>query len=258
MTRIPTPAAGLAGTASATAAATTARADHSDPFDSGMWDFHRAEHLGDPTDWRFDPDVRLISPGEADDARHLPLMLDATRVEGVERIVVTADYSPFPWVMTFTPGRAVARLGFGMKIDQGTAVRVSALGTDGTWRIGGAFIRAAGGGCGVPAKAHERPDWQSTLGQTRARLWPDGRLRLRITHPMDTGLADGAPQFFLTEIAVADLDGAPFADLEIGVPLEEDPSLALDLPPEMARAGVRVTARDNMGLVIDHLVPGAA
>lgn len=212
-------------------------APHVDPFDSGMWDFHREEHLGDPADWAFDPSVRLISPGEADDARHLPLMLDVTALGEVERVVVTADYSPFPWVFTFTPGRAVARLGFGMKIEEATAVRISAERPDASWRVGGAFIRAAGGGCGVPARAHERPDWQATLGQTRARLWPDGRLRLRITHPMDTGLADGVPEFFLTEIKIDDLGGEQIAALEIGVPLEENPSLAFDLPLEGCAPG---------------------
>ncbi|MEM1345532.1 MAG: quinoprotein dehydrogenase-associated SoxYZ-like carrier [Pseudomonadota bacterium] len=240
------------------AADPTLSARHTDPFDSGMWDLHREEHLGDPAEWHFDPAVRLVAPGEADDARHLPLMLDASSLGAVSLIVVTADYSPFPWVMSFRPGLAAPRLGFGMKIEAATAVRVSAEDEAGTWHIGGAFIDAAGGGCGVPAKAHERADWQATLGQTRARLWPDGRLRLRITHPMDTGLADGAPEFFLTELQLLTRDGESLASLEIGVPLEENPSLAFDLPPAVAQAGVRVQARDNMGLLIEHLVPGAS
>lgn len=231
--------------------------DHLDPFDSGMWAHHRELLLGDPDDWAFDPAVRLIAPAEADDARHLPLMIDATALGQVERIIVTADYSPFPLVLTFRPGRAAARLGFGMKIEEATAIRASAEVAGSRWHIGGAFVRAAGGGCGVPAKAHERPDWQATLGQTRARLWPDGRLRLRITHPMDTGLADGAPTFFLTDLTIVDLDGMAIAELAIGVPLEEDPSLAFDLPPAIARAGVRLRARDNMGYEIDHVIPGA-
>ncbi|MEM6974530.1 MAG: quinoprotein dehydrogenase-associated SoxYZ-like carrier [Pseudomonadota bacterium] len=238
--------------------AATPRADRVDPFDSGMWDYHREELLGDPQDWAFDPAVRLISPGEADDARHLPLMLDATALGAVKQVVVTADYSPFPWVVTFRPGSALPRLGFGMKIEEATAVRISAERPDGTWRVGGAFISAAGGGCGVPAKAHERADWQATLGETRARLWPDGRLRVLVTHPMDTGLADNAPEFFLTELRITDLGGGSVAELDINVPLEENPSLAFDLPAEIARAGVRINGRDNLGLVIDHIVPGAA
>ncbi|MEO1720872.1 MAG: quinoprotein dehydrogenase-associated SoxYZ-like carrier [Pseudomonadota bacterium] len=247
-----------AGGALLSQGAAAAGAVRQDPFNSGMWETHLEMALESPSDWAFDPAVRLLAPREADDARHLPLMLDATALGPVSKIVVTADYSPFPVVFSFKPGRAAAKLGFGMKIEEATPIRVSAQRPDGSWRVGGEYVRAAGGGCGVPAKAHERPDWQATLGETRARLWPEGRLRLRITHPMDTGLADGAPIFFLTELTVLDRRDDEVASLEIGVPVEENPSFAFDLPTEIATEGARIVARDNMGYEIEHDVPGAA
>lgn len=216
-------------------------------LEGGMWDMHRADLLGGPDRWRTDPGIRLLAPTNAEDARHVPVLADATGLDGVERMVVTIDYSPFPLALVFHPGRALPLLGFGVKYEIAGPIRASAL-TGAEWTMGGAFIDAMGGGCSAPAVTHARPDWQDGFGEMRARLWADtGRLRVSIRHPMDTGLAGGIPAHHLTDLTLTDARGADIAHLEIHEPLEENPVLTFLLPPDLAQGPVGITARDTSG-----------
>ncbi len=220
-----------------------------------MWDLHRAEYLGDPADWRADPGVLVLAPRAAEDARHVPVMVDATAIGDVARIVVTIDYSPFPQALVFHPGRALPVLGFGVKYEIAGPVRATAMTAQGAARMGGAFIDAMGGGCSAPAATHARPDWQDGFGQMRGQIWPDsGRLRVSIRHPMDTGLANGIPAHHLTELELLDDADTRIAHLEIHEPLEENPALTFVLPADLAAGPVRIRARDNTGYRFDGRV----
>lgn len=226
-----------------------------DPFDSGMWPVHREAFLGDPQHWRNDPAVAVLAPKSAEDSSHVPFVIDATGVAGtVRRIVVTIDYSPFPLAIVFHPVRALPFLGFGVKYEMGGALRASA-GVDDGWLVGAAFVGALGGGCSAPAAAHARPDWQEGFGELRARLWPEtGRLRLRLRHPQDTGLADGIPAHHLTELRLTDGDDDLVAALELHEPVEENPAFTFILPPDLARGPIRIRARDTQGNVFEGVV----
>lgn len=224
-----------------------------DPFASGMWPYHRKDHLGDPQDWRQDPAMVVLAPASAEDQTHVPFVIDATEVEGpVRRITVTIDYSPFPVAMVFHVGRALPFLGFGVKYEMAGPLRASAeidAGAGGSrWSMGAAFVDALGGGCSAPAATHARPDWQEGFGEMRGRLWPDtGRLRISIRHPMDTGLADGIQAHHLTALTLSDEGGTEIARLQINEPLEENPALTFILPPDLAHGPIIVRAEDNSG-----------
>ena len=87
-------------------------------------------------------------------------------------------------------------------------------------------------------------------------MWKDGqnqRLRLRIMHPMDTGLAPGIPAFFIEQLAVVDDKGAPMLQLETFEPLSENPVFSFDLP-DLGQDALRVVGRDNNGNRIDAKV----
>ncbi len=71
-----------------------------DPMQSGMWDYHQIDILGDPADIRFDDRVVVRGPAEAEDSLNVPLLVDATAIPNVRRIVVTADYGPIPHILT--------------------------------------------------------------------------------------------------------------------------------------------------------------
>lgn len=227
---------------------TGAAAVGGDAFDSGMWPLHRETWLGGNALWFNDPAVAVLAPKAAEDSAHVPFLIDATALQGrVEEIVVTIDYSPFAHGLTFRPGRARPFLGFGVKYESAGALRASARLGDG-WHVGAAWVSALGGGCSAPSVAHARPDWQQGFGEMRARIWPEtGRLRVKIRHPQETGLADGIPAHFLTGLQLSDGDGVEIASLDLFEPLEENPSLTFLLPPDLAAGEVRISARDNLG-----------
>lgn len=228
--------------------ATGAAAVGGDPFDGGMWPTHRDAYLGPGAVWRNDPQVVVLAPPNAEDSAHVPFTLDATGLGSVDRVEVTVDYSPFARALVFHPGRALPFLAFGVKYEIAGALRASARMPEGDWRVGAAYVGALGGGCSAPAVTHARPDWQQGFGEIRARIWPEtGRLRLRIRHPQDTGLAAGIPAHHLTDLTLTGADGAAIARIDLFEPIEENPSFTFVLPPALAAQPVLIAARDNMG-----------
>lgn len=219
-----------------------------DPLGSGNWSYHQIQLLGDPADIRFDDRVILRAPASAEDSLNVPLLVDATAIPDVKRIVLSADYAPIPHILTFYPEKARARLALRFKIDQATAVRASVETHDGRWYVGSAYIDAAGGGCTAPAHAYASDDWEERLGEIHGRLWSaTGRARVIVDHPMDTGLADGIPVFIIGDLSLETGEGEVMARVEMHEPVNEDPALSFFFDPETLPPALHVRGRDNNG-----------
>lgn len=219
-----------------------------DPMRSGMWDYHQVRLLGDPADIRFDDRVELRAPASAEDSLNVPLLVDASRIDNVKRIVISADYGPIPHILTYYPETALPKLALRFKIDQATAIRASVETQDGKWFVGSTYIDAAGGGCTAPAHAYASDDWEEKLGEIHGRLWAaSGRARVIVDHPMDTGLADGIPVFIIQDLSLQTDDGATLARLELHEPVNEDPAFTFYFDQGALGASVKVVGRDNNG-----------
>ncbi len=230
-----------------------------DPMQSGMWDYHQIDILGDPADIRFDDRVVVRGPAEAEDSLNVPLLVDATAIPTVRRIVVTADDGPIPHILTYFPEEAEAKIALRFKIDQATAIRASVETQDGAWHIGSTYIDAAGGGCTAPAHAYASDDWEEHLGEVRGRLWAaSGRARFIVDHPMDTGLAGDIPVFIIEDLALETDDGVKLARIELSEPVNEDPAFTLYFAPGTLPASLHVRGRDNNGNDIDGVISQGA
>ncbi len=187
-------------------------------------------------------------PEAAEDSLQVPVEVDAKGIARVERILLFADLNPIPKILEYTPSRGAAWLAFRLKVEQSTPVRAAVLDGDGIWRVGGAWVAAAGGGCTMPSVGHGNTAWQERIGEVVARQWKRdddlSRLRLRIIHPMDTGLAAGIPVFHLDDLHVRTLEGNDLATFKLYEPVAENPVLSL----ELAHTGsLRVEGRDTQG-----------
>ncbi|MFD1332935.1 quinoprotein dehydrogenase-associated SoxYZ-like carrier [Methylopila musalis] len=229
----------------------------SDPLNSPLWPSMAATYLSDAP-IVFDERVRVILPPVTEDQTQAPLAVDARGLlaDGpVGDMLLIADLNPFPRTLTLTPLKAAPFLAFRMKIEQGTALR-AAVRQGGVWRVGGAYLDAAGGGCSVKPATKARADL-SAVGEIRARSWPadDGRtrLRLRIDHPMDNGLIAGAPVYFVETVEIS-AGGAPLARLTLSEAVAPDPTFTLLLDADRS-AGLTIRARDNNGAVFDARLP---
>lgn len=210
----------------------------------------------------FDERVRIVIPPVVENQAQVPVIADARAVPGVRRLVVFADYNPIEHVLTLHPGRAEPYVSFRMKVEQGTPLRAAALAADGRWHVGSVFLEASGGGCSAPAMARRDQDWSVTVGHAQGRLWrhADGtaRIRLRVRHPMDTGLAkDNTPAYFIEHMTARGSRGEVLARLDTFEPLAEDPTVTLIVHPPKGETAVDVESRDNNGGVYHSSIPAA-
>ena len=208
----------------------------------------------------FDGKVSVIAPKVAEDQTAIPVTVDAGNLPGVREIVVIADLNPIQKVLSYEPVRAKPYISFRFKAEQGTPVRAAALTEDGVWHMGGIYVDAAGGGCSTPALAHGNPEWITRLAEVRGKIWhqegrSSARLRLRVVHPMDTGLADGIPAFYVEKLDIRDSSGAVIGKVHIHEPVAENPTLTLEPNLRPADDRVIIKGRDNEGNEINAVVP---
>ncbi|WP_370639516.1 quinoprotein dehydrogenase-associated SoxYZ-like carrier [Cupriavidus sp. DB3] len=245
------------GTLLALASALAHAAADADPFASTQWPTLRGEMLGNAPAV-FDARVKVVGPAFAEDALNVPIAFDASALGEVDRIVVGVDRNPIRKVLAFTPGKLKPALSFRFKLEQGSPVRVAARTRDGVWHVGGLLVDAAGGGCTVPGVTRKDGSWSVTLNRVEARRFAaldggGGRIRVRVMHPMDTGLVAGIPAFHIEQLALVDGRREPLGTLELHEPVSENPIFSFDLR-EPAPQPLAVTGRDNNGNRIDARV----
>ncbi|WP_234825125.1 quinoprotein dehydrogenase-associated SoxYZ-like carrier [Cupriavidus necator] len=241
---------GLASKAAPGAGTASAVIGHGDPMQSPQWAWIHKELLqrGPVV---FDNRVRVTGPAFAEDPMRVPIAFDASALGEVDRIVVAVDRNPIREVLAFEPLRVRPSLSFRFKLEQASPVRVAARTRDGTWHVGSVWVDAGGGGCTVPGATRRDGSWSRMLNRVDARMFPglDGagaRVRLRVMHPMDTGLVAGIPAFHIETLVLADTAGQPLLRLTLHEPVAENPIFSFDLRDAVA-PGMTVAGQDNNG-----------
>ncbi|MGB0747865.1 MAG: quinoprotein dehydrogenase-associated SoxYZ-like carrier [Magnetospiraceae bacterium] len=230
-----------------------------DPLQSPYWDVMQ-DVMFDAAPVVMDDRVRVIAPTTAEDNLQVPVSIDASSLGKVQELIVFADLNPISKVAHFYPERARPYLELRLKVNQATPIRAAALTEDGVWHVGGVWVDAAGGGCTTPSMGMTSGDWTETLGHVQARVWDrkaqGDRLRFRVMHPMDTGLVDGIPAFYIETLTVTDAEGAAIARLETFEPVMENPVFSIEVDPShRAAKGYTVMGVDNNGNQVNAFVP---
>ncbi|MDQ0139084.1 quinoprotein dehydrogenase-associated SoxYZ-like carrier [Cupriavidus necator] len=241
---------GLASLAAPAAAATDAVLARSDPLQSPQWAWIHKELL-ERGPVVFDNRVKVTGPAFAEDPMRVPIAFDASALGEVDRIVVAVDRNPIRPVLVFEPLRVRPSLSFRFKLEQASPVRVAARTRDGTWHVGSAWVDAGGGGCTVPGASRRDGSWSRTLNRVEARVFPGlgdagARVRLRVMHPMDTGLVAGIPAFHIETLVLADAARQPLLRLALHEPVAENPIFSIDLR-EAVVPGMTLAGHDNNG-----------
>ncbi|UVL86737.1 quinoprotein dehydrogenase-associated SoxYZ-like carrier [Pseudomonas sp. B21-028] len=227
-----------------------------DPVPSVMWAFYHKQLLGDAP-FVFDERVRLLAPPFAEDARQVPLEIDARAFAGdVVRVLAWAELNPLPRIVDFRPeARVLPWLSIRIRIEQATPLRAAVQTRDGLWHVGSTLIDAAGGGCTAPSVVRTQPGWEEHLGEVLGARYPRGdtsRLRVQVAHPMDNGLVSGIPEFFLNQAQLLDADGQVLARLELFPAVSENPNLGFDV---QGPGQTRLMLRDNSGNQFEAAIP---
>lgn len=252
----------LAAVAVLTLTATTTQAGNRDPLSSLAWDDLRAEYLGDAP-VVYDYMVRLIMPKTVEDAFSVPLVIKISDlIDPVVEIVVIAENNPIQAAAQIFPHRPIRAVGMNIRLEQTTPVRAAALDSNGVWHVASVRVKVNNpGGCSAPQALVAGGAGDIQVGEIAMKRFKRAdratRLKIGITHPMDTGFAPGAdgeivPAYYVDAMTIADEDG-PIAELVTWAALSSNPSFFFDLPE--SRQSVRVTASDTHGLAFEGLDP---
>ena len=200
-------------------------------------------------------EVIVKGPEFAEDAMNVPIWIDARALQRsmgpIDRIVVVADRNPIQHVLDFEPLGSWPVLAFRIRMEQASPVRAFVQTRDGQWHVGSTWVKASGGGCTVPGITRADGSWVKNLNQVQTRFFynpVDGsrRLRLRVMHPMDTGLVAGIPAFHVEDLRMVDAVGEVWWALELHEPVSENPLITFELPVQGGQ-GFKVLGRDNNG-----------
>ncbi|MEO0423311.1 MAG: quinoprotein dehydrogenase-associated SoxYZ-like carrier [Pseudomonadota bacterium] len=246
------PLAGLLLSAGALALAdATHQSTPVDPLGSPMWNTMHDRVL-DGLPYVFDERVEVLAPPAAENPANVPVMVRVDGLPNVQRMVVFTDLNPIQKVLEYIPERLSASIGLRLKLEQASPVRAAVLTDEGIWHVGGMWVDAAGGGCTAPSNGRAQGNWAETLGQISYRTWADEdrlrRLRVRVMHPMDTGLAPGIPAFYIERLELHDEEGELLGRLLTYEPISENPFFTLDFGQgQEAVKAVRLSGRDING-----------
>ena len=233
-----------------------AAAVEGDPQPSVMWEYFHTRLL-DNADFVFDDKVQVSVPPFAEDARQVPVEVDARALSGrVEKVMIWVELNPIPQVLNLYPSAEVEKfLAVRIRVEQATPVRAAFLMDDGIWHVGSARIEAAGGGCSAPSVVRAEEGWESRLGQVFGARFKDGdssRVRMSISHPMDNGLVDSIPEFFVNQAELRGNDGAVLARLDLFSAVSENPTITLRVK---GHPQTQLWLRDNNGNEFSAQIP---
>jgi sulfur-oxidizing protein SoxY len=252
--------AGVLATAPASAHDSSADAFEGDPLRSFLWSDLKREFLGADAVVRFDDAVQVVGPGNAEDPMNVPITLTFKGRSDIERVMIVVDRNPIRRVLELWPLAPLAALSFRFKLEQSSPVRALGRSRDGVWHVAAVVVESTGGGCTVPGATRVDGSWPTTLGQVSAKMFSAipgadnaARLRMRVMHPMDTGLVGGIPAFFVSRLALRDAAGTDLLRLQTYEPVSENPVFSFDF--DVAPAGpLRIVGADNNGNRIDSEV----
>ena len=227
-----------------------------DPQPSVMWEYFH-QRLLDNANFVFDDKVQVSVPPFAEDARQVPVEVDAHALSGrVEKVMIWAELNPIPQVLNLYPSAEMEKfLAVRIRVEQATPVRAAFLMDDGIWHVGSARIEAAGGGCSAPSVVRAEEGWERRLGQVFGARFKDGessRVRMSISHPMDNGLVDSIPEFFVNQAELRDNDGAVLARLDLFSAVSENPTITLRVK---GHRQTQLWLRDNNGNEFSAQIP---
>lgn len=223
-----------------------------DPLGSMQWPDMKEQFFEVNAKTVFDSRIKVTVPLFAEDAMNVPVSFDASSIGKVKKIVVLVDRNPIRKVLEFIPEKAKPALNFRFKLEQASPIRVAALTENNVWHVGYAFIEASGGGCTVPGATRADGSWPQTLNKVAGKMFDanqlrnDARLRVQVSHPMDTGLVAGVPAFYIEEMILQDQNKQVLAKLYPFEPVSENPLFSFDFDRKPV-GPISLVGRDNNG-----------
>lgn len=233
----------------ATAFAAADDADNTAPFDSDAWqdvldlEFDGAEVV-------YDDSLYLVVPERVEEAFSVPVVMNfADTPYDVAEVALIAENNPFPMVARIYPQRPMTAVGFNIRLEMSTPVRAAVMDSDGVWHVVSEQVQVmTPGGCSAPGGGAMAGAGDISTRQF-VRADGDSRLKIRISHPMHTGLVidawgEAIPEHYINNLTISD-DRGDLAKMLLWASVSADPVFMFELPD--TQQSVRVDARDTSG-----------
>ena len=227
------------------------------PNNSDIWSELQDNFLGKDINVLFVDDIKLIMQDYIEEAHKVPLIVTLPkRLHNFKNFILIIENNPIQQAMSIKPYRSIEALGMNIRLEDDSPVRAAVLGDNGVWYIGSkmAFVASAGG-CSTPACDPSVEVCETgTIGKIAIKQYEREagaeRIKLKITHPMETGFVTDLqgeiiPEYFVKNIHVDDNEG-PIADITTFAALSSDPIILLDLPKK--GQSVQIHVKDSLGL----------
>ncbi len=232
---------------------TAAHARGTDPAGSELWEDLRGAYLGEDAVVTFDDSIRLMMADRVERAHEVPVMVKVPhRLRDMRELVLLVDRNPIQQIARLTPHRKIESVGMNIRLEESTPVRAAVLSPSGIWHVATKSVLVmSSGGCSSPPPEGGPV---AAVGDVRIKQFDRhggaSRLKVRIHHPMDTGLVvleDGntVPPYYIETVRIEDSEGI-IADLLTWAAMSRNPVITLDLPAE--GRSVRVSGSDSQGL----------
>lgn len=225
-------------------------ASDADPLDSADWqDILDIEFDGAPI--VYDESMHLVVPDRVEEAFSVPVVMNFVETPyEVTEIALFAENNPFPTIARIFPSRTLNAVGFNIRLEMSTPVRVAAMDSDGVWHVVSREVHVASpGGCSGVGGAGGALAFGEIATRQFVRADGDSRLKVRIGHPMHTGLVldpygDAIPEYYIEQFSVSD-DRGELATMHLTASVAADPTFMFELPD--TQQSVRIDARDTGG-----------
>ena len=228
-----------------------------DPEKSIIWNELRETLLGKNSKVNFAKDVKVIMQDHVEEPHEVPLIVKIPkRLHTFSKFILIIENNPIQQVIELNPYKKIEALGMNVRLEDDSPVRAAVQDNHGTWHVGSkmAFV-ASPGGCSSPScdpsvELCEQGEVGKIAVKQYGREGQAERIKLKITHPMETGFVVGVdgeiiPEYYVSKIHVDDNTG-PIADIATYAALSSDPVILLDLPEK--GQSIRVHVKDSQGL----------
>ncbi len=223
----------------------------SDPLNSEMWrGILEMEFEG--ADVVYDESIYLVVPDQVEEAFSVPVVMNfADTPYEVAEIALFAENNPFPTVARIYPQRPFKAVGFDIRLEESTPVRAAIMDADGLWHIVHKQVQVmTPGGCSAPDGAGGGAGRGEIAMRQFVRADGDSRLKVKIGHPMHTGLVldaagDVIPAQYIERLSVSDEFGG-LASMVLWASVAADPVFMFDIPE--TQQSVRISAEDTDGM----------
>lgn len=217
----------------------------------------RDQHMGKNKQFINNSNIRIIIQDEVEEAHEVSMVVKLPEIlKKSKKIMILVDDNPIQLVTKLYPKKPIKSVGLNIRMEQDSFVRAAVLDSKGVWNISSKkVIVKSPGGCSLPAcdptKEICKPlELGKMLVQKYKRSSGNWRLKLKINHPMDTGLVTDPssgkiiPEYYVNWVYIKDSTGELAKAQTFGA-LSANPIFVLDFYDDFNVP--EITATDTKG-----------